>query len=301
MLYLVMRVLLTGASGFVGCAILEALGRQGAEVHAVSRRSPASSAPHIWHQADLLVPGVAESLAEDICADTIIHAAWIVDHGSFWSAPENLDWVYASLALLRAAHESGTRRFVGIGTCYEYDWPDNGDCKETGTSIRPHRLYAIAKDATRRASEGFSAEQGLEFVWARLFFLYGAGEHPNRVIPCFARAITRGDPAPDVDGNSVRDFMDVHDAGEAIAALAFSRFIGAINIGTGQGIKISELATKMERLAGRPGSIEFRKSGKPSNNPPRIVADVSRLREELGFEPTRTFDEGLRRVLTQWR
>jgi nucleoside-diphosphate-sugar epimerase len=222
-----MRVLLTGASGFVGRATIPGLVRRGAEVHAVSRRKLDRKEVKQWHRADLLEPGTAAAIVRQIRPDVILHLAWMVEHGSFWTSPLNLDWIAASLALARAGADAGVKRIVGVGTCFEYEFPANGDCDEEGTPLRPTTLYGVAKDATRRVLQAFSSEADLSFAWGRLFYLYGPGEAPERLVASVARALAAGKPAPCASGRPVRDFMDVRDAGEALAALALSGVTGA--------------------------------------------------------------------------
>ncbi len=102
-----MRVLLTGASGFIGGYALEALVGQGHEVCAVAR-SPGSAREGVtWYERDLLSPGAAERLVEEAGASHLLHLAWYVQPGSFWNAAENERWIDVSLRLLRAFGEGG--------------------------------------------------------------------------------------------------------------------------------------------------------------------------------------------------
>jgi nucleoside-diphosphate-sugar epimerase len=295
-----MRVLLTGASGFVGIAALDALGRRGAEVHAISRRQPLSNVSYEWHSIDLLDGDALTGAVRRIRPDVILHLAWVVEHGVFWTSPQNLDWVGASLALARAGAESGMHRFVGAGTCYEYDWPADSDCAEFATPLRPSTLYGVCKDATRRAIETFSEEAGFRFVWARLFFLYGPGEGRKRLIPAVARSLAALRAAKCTSGDAVRDFMDVRDAGEALAAVALSDLAGPINIATGTGTRIADVAQKLGTISGRPDLVQLGALPDRSHEPPRIVADVTRLKSELDFRPRRDLCGGLRDAYEYW-
>jgi nucleoside-diphosphate-sugar epimerase len=294
------RVLVTGASGFVGRAALEALARHGFEVHAASRRKPDTAAPHVWREADLLDPRSPSRVVNGARPDIILHLAWIVEHGVFWTSPRNPDWVGASLALARAGAEAGARYFIGAGTCYEYDWPADGACSEVHTPLKPAQPYSIAKDAARRGIEAMSAEAGFAFAWARLFFLYGPGEGPNRLVPGLARALLAGEPAKCSSGRAVRDFIDVRDAGEALAAVALSGLSGPVNIASGEGVSVAEIAKKLGDLSGRPDLVRVGALADRPDEPPRIVADVTRLRTETAFRPTWTLDAGLRDALRYW-
>lgn len=295
-----MRVLVTGASGFVGRHALAALSASGADCIAVSRSRPDAAGDFEWRQADLLCETGLEALLAETKPDAILHAAWYVEHGRFWAAPENLDWVGATLALARAAVRAGTRRLVGVGTCFEYDWPEQGDCVEHVTPLKATSLYGITKASTRSILEEFLALSGVGFSWARLFLLYGPGEHENRLTASVARALAAGEPARCSSGAGIRDFMDVRDAGAALAALVRSEATGDVNIATGHAISVAGLARLMGELAGRPQLIEIGALPDRPGEPPRIVADVARLTDEVGFRARYTLADGLRDVLDHW-
>jgi nucleoside-diphosphate-sugar epimerase len=295
-----LRILLTGASGFVGSAVLGALLGQDVETVAVSRTRPPVSGAYQWHDTDLLDHGAVSRLIETVRPDTVLHLAWTVEHGRFWTAPANLDWVGATLHLARAAAANGTTRFIGTGTCYEYDWPATGDCRETGTPLKPALLYGVAKDATRRVLEEFAMAHNLGMAWARLFFLYGPGEGTARLVPSLARALVAGEPARCSSGTVIRDFMDVRDAGRALALLALSDVTGAVNIASGTGTGIADLARMLGRLAARPELVHIGALPDRPGEPPRIVADVTRLTDDVGFRPDHALEAGLGEALVYW-
>jgi nucleoside-diphosphate-sugar epimerase len=293
-----MRVLVTGASGFVGRQAVTALIASGAEVHAVSRHAlPIECA---WQAVDLLDPGAARRLVAEVRPDAVLHLAWCVGHGVFWTDPANAEWVAATMTLAQAAAESGCRRFTGVGTCYEYDWPAEGDCQEGATPLVGHTPYDIAKAQCRSALEALFAGRGVDFAWARLFFLYGRHEDPRRLVSSIARALVRGEPAPCSPGLAVRDFMDVRDAGAALAAIVLADATGNINVGSGHGVSIAEAASRLGELAGQPDLIQLGVLPDRPGEPPRIVADVSRLTGEVGFRPRFDLTSGLRDALEFW-
>jgi len=293
-----MRILVTGASGFVGRQAVAALAASGAEVHAVSRnRLPIDCR---WHGVDLLNPDSARRVVQDVRPDAVLHLAWCVGHGSFWTDPANADWVAASLVIARAAAEAGCRHFTGVGTCYEYDWPKDGDCIEGVTPLAGHTFYDIAKAQCRSALDTLFAAQGVGFAWARLFFLYGPGEDPRRLVSSLARAVVAGEPAACSRGLVVRDFMDVRDAGAALSAIALSGMTGAVNVASGLGVQVSDVAGLLGRLASRSDLIEIGALPDRVGEPPRIVANTLRLSTELGFRPGVGLADGLRDALDYW-
>ena len=295
-----LRVLLTGASGFVGRETLAALARRDVETIAVSRERPPLLGSVDWRRIDLLDASTLERSLACIRPDIVVHLAWTVEPGLFWTAPANLDWVAATLHLCKAAHRAGARRLVGVGTCNEYAWPLTGNCNENSTASRPSSLYSACKDATRRVLEAFGSSVGLEVAWARPFYLFGVGERTDRLVPYIARALAMGEPALCSSGSVIRDYMDVRDAGEALTALALSNVTGAVNIGSGTGVAVAEIARILGDLAGRPDLVKIGAFPDRDNEPARIVADVSRLRDEVGFGPARGLEAGLRDAFTYW-
>lgn len=295
-----MRVLVTGASGFVGRHVLAPLVASGAEVFAVSRNDlTAEGVCHI--RGDLLVEGSVRPLLEMVRPDLILHLAWCVEHGRFWTDTANLDWVRATLSLARAAADVGVKRFVATGTCYEYDWPETGDCVEDVTPLAAHTLYDVSKDATRRILESFCQQHGIEFSWARLFFLYGPDEARSRLVSSLALSLLAGKPAAMSSGRAVRDFMDVRDAGAALAQLSLSAVQGPVNIASGQAHSIREIAERLANLSGRPELLQVGALADREGEPRRITACVKKLRDEVGFVSARELDQGLLQALDSWR
>jgi nucleoside-diphosphate-sugar epimerase len=296
-----MRILVTGASGFIGRQTTQALKEDGADVYALSRRSKAPAIESTWLTGDLLDFATTDAVVSEVRPSTVIHCAWNLTPGQFWNNRENLDWVGASLHLAQASVKAGCRRFIGIGTCYEYDWPSDADCSEYSTPLASHTLYDVCKDATRRVLASYLGGENVEFVWARVFFLYGPSEAPERLVSSLARSLLEGKPARTSSGVAVRDYMDVRDAGAALAAVALSAITGPVNIGTGQPIKIADIARRLGKLAGRPECVSIGSLPDRPNEPPRIVADVNRLKKEVQFQPRHSLESGLRDALRYWK
>ena len=295
-----MRVLVTGGTGFIGRWVVKSLEERGADIVVCTRTAP-ERARYSIVLADLLKPDAAERAILEAKPDIVLHNAWCVDHGKFWSAPANLDWTAATLRLARAAKDRGVRRFVGVGTCFEYSWPADADCVEQSTPIRPTSLYGVTKDATRRIVEEYAAGTGLEFAWARLFYLFGPYEHPDRLASSVAIKLARNQAAPLSSGLAVRDFIDVRDAGAAISALALSRVTAAVNIGSGNGVTIADLAGMLKSAAGGSGHLQLGALPDRAGEPPRIVADVRRLRREVGYQPAISMEERLGETYRWWQ
>jgi nucleoside-diphosphate-sugar epimerase len=294
----VSRVLLTGATGFIGRHVLTRLRDAGHEVHAVTTKErPPDDDRVSWHRADLLA---GADVVGEVAPEVLVHLAWYVEPGRYWTAPENVRWLEASLALLRAFAGAGGRRAVVAGTSAEYDWHAAGRrCHEQRTPLRPATLYGAAKHAFHTAAAPYAEQVGFELAWGRIFFVFGPWEPEGRLVPSVGRALLAGRVVPTTRGSQVRDFMHVEDAAAAFAALVDDDTTGAVNIASGDPVSVREVVDALGRLTGRadllrPGALPDREG-----DPPRIVADVSRLRDEIGFAPRITLHEGLAGTL-EW-
>ncbi len=269
------RILLTGATGFVGRQVLRQLATQGHKLTIILRDGKQlmfNDNPEIEtiiSTTDLFAETVdwwANAL-EDI--DTVIHAAWYAEPGQYLQSPKNLDCLQGTLNMAKGAAQAGVRRFVGIGTCFEYDLSHGMLSIET--PLKPMTPYAGAKAAAFMALSQCLPAQTVEFVWCRLFYLYGEGEDTRRLVPYLRAKLAAGVPAELTSGNQIRDFIDVSEAGRLITEAALSTKQGPINICSGIPITIRQLA---ETIADEYARRDLLKYGvRPDNliDPPCVV------------------------------
>jgi nucleoside-diphosphate-sugar epimerase len=297
------RVLVTGASGFVGLPTLAALAGRGEEVHALSSQpSPPEVAGVHWHQVDLGDEVATERLVSDLSPERLLHLAWYVEHGRFWDAPENVIWVERSLRLVRAFARAGGRRAVLLGTCAEYDWSvADGPLHETVSPIAPTTMYGVAKDALRRVSSAYAELEGFQLAWGRLFFLYGPREAPGRLVSSVIQALLSGEVVETTAGTQRRDFMYVDDLARALVALLDSPVVGPVNIASGEARALAELVDEIARVIGRPELVKRGALPERANDPPLLLADVGRLRDEVGFRPETDLARGVIDTVAWWR
>jgi len=282
-----MKVLLTGATGFIGSHVARELLRRAHEVHASVR--PSSDRRRIRDLEGRLI--VHEGSLENVPVepDLAIHLAWYAVPGKYLEAPENRDCLEASRRLLSRLRG----RAVFAGTCFEFD-TRLGTLREDSPTL-PATLYARCKDELRREVVARPNSS-----WVRFFYQYGPWEDERRLVPSVIRSVLRGEPAPVSPGEQRRDFLHVEDVASAVCAVAESRLEGAVNIGSGRAPAVREIVTRIGDLAGRPDLIRLGAVSYYPGEPMLIMADNARLRS-TGWAPRYDLDGGLRHTLEWWR
>lgn len=295
-----LRVLITGARGFVGRQCLPLLLARGTEVHAVTSTGARDEPGVTWHTADLTDGGATAGLIEAVRPTHLLHLAWETTHGSFWTSRDNLAWLQASVALFRDFADQGGRRAVIAGTCAEYRW-DGRLSDELATPIEPLTLYSATKHALHVAARAYARQTGVGLAWGRVFFAYGPGEKPTRLVPSVILSLLRGEPASCSHGRQVRDFLHVEDVASAFVTLLLSDVEGAVNVGSGVPTSVGEIAGRIARIVGRPELVRLGAIEAPVGDPPFVVASTGRLVDELGWRPKHDLDAGLRGTIDWWR
>jgi nucleoside-diphosphate-sugar epimerase len=294
------RILVTGATGFIGQYTLLPLRELGFEVH-IAGRSPAGDSAITFHAANLFDPADIARVIGAAKPSHLLHLAWDTEPGKFWNAPINLDWVAASLALVRAFAEAGGSRAVLAGTCAEYSWDKEEPLDEMRSALVPGTLYGISKDALRRIIEAYAATASLSVAWGRIFFLYGPGEKSGRLVSDAIRALATKQRFATTDGLQRRDFMHVEDVAAGFAALAASDVRGAVNIASGDAVPVRAILETIAREVGGAGLLQLGARPRPADDPPLVEAAVDRLTREVGFVPRHSLQDGLAQTVRWWR
>jgi nucleoside-diphosphate-sugar epimerase len=294
------RILVTGATGFIGRYALLPLREMGFEVHVAGRNRP-DDAAITFHRANLFEPADIKSVIETARPSHLLHLAWDTEPGKFWNSPLNLDWGAASLVLVRAFAEGGGSRAVLAGTCAEYSWSKPEPLDEGHSVLAPGTLYGVAKDALRRVVEAFAATTSLSVAWGRIFFLYGPHEKPGRLVSDAILALAAKQPFVTTDGLQRRDFMHVEDVARGFAALAASDVRGAVNIASGHAVPVRVILETIAREVGGADLLRLGARPRPADDPPLVEAAVSRLTREVGFVPRHGLDEGLAQTARWWQ
>jgi nucleoside-diphosphate-sugar epimerase len=292
------RILVTGASGYIGRQVRGWCAAQGLDVHATARTPPSSAGGATWIAADLLDAAERRRLMAAVRPTHLLHLAWTTAHGAYWTSPQNIDWLAATLDLARLFGETGGRRLVGVGTCMEHTI--GGKASGAGQTPQRRPLYSVAKYACRMVLDQLAHDLGLRFAWARVFFSYGEHEHPARLVPSVINNLLAGRAADCTSGTQLRDFMHVRDVGAALAALLMSECEGSVDLGTGDGVRIAEVVRLVGTLMDKPHLIRLGALPGRPGEPAEMLADGGRLRDEVGFVPRYSLEQGLRETIAWW-
>lgn len=272
-------VLLTGGTGFVGRHLAGQLASRGfliryvirpGSAHAVARDASFESVV----ETDNLFKEPVERCAE-MCAgvDTVVHAAWYAEPGKYLVDEQNFDCLIGSLNLGRGAALAAVRRFIGLGTCFEYD--TSFGRLSSDTPLKPSSPYAAAKAATYLCLSEWLQRHHVAFAWCRLFYLYGEdeGEDARRLVPYIRSRLSAGLPADLTTGEQVRDFLEVKTAASLILDVMQSDTTGAFNICSGIPLTVRQLAESIADEFGRRDLLRFGVRKMNSSDPPMIVGE----------------------------
>ena len=268
-------ILLTGATGFVGRQVLRNLVGRGEQVCLVVREGTQNRIENHSAIKNVIVTNDIFAERADWWAgtcrniDTIIHVAWYAEPSKYLQSPKNMDCLIGTLEMAKGAAATGVRRFVGVGTCFEYDLKEG--TLSTQTPLKPLTPYAATKAALFMALSQWLPQQEIEFAWCRLFYLQGEGEDNRRLVPYLRKKIGAGETAELTNGKQVRDFMNVQDAGRRIAEIANSKTQGPVNVCSGQGITVRALAEQIADEFGRRDLLHFGAREENLIDPPCVI------------------------------
>lgn len=296
-----MRVLLTGATGFIGSHVARALLERGHDVHALVRRH--SSRHRIADLGDRLHVLTADlsDAAETAAAvhasgpEGAVHAAWYVEPGSYLDAvPENLEALEASMRLFRLLLDAGCERITTVGTGFE---PKAGG-RHGGARPAQESVYASTKGALHEVIERLATE-GAAVACAHVFYLYGPFEDGRRLVPALIRALLGGEEIEVTDGRQRRDYLHVSDVASALCTIVEAGAAGSIDVCAGEPTLLTDLFAAVEEATGRPGLI---KAGARAYGPGEVVearGDDTVLRG-LGWAPSFDLARGVKDAVAWW-
>jgi nucleoside-diphosphate-sugar epimerase len=239
------KVLVTGATGFIGNYVVQQLLNMGCRVVATSI-SEAKARNHEWFSQVKYIPFNFAQFDDNLNyydffdkPDLVIHLAWegLPNYKSLFHFEENLPVQYSFLKNL-VTH--GAKDVTVTGTCFEYGMKE-GLLRED-MCAEPANPYALAKDSLRRFMQELQKLQGFQFKWIRLFYMYGKGQNPNSLLSQLERAVANGDEIFNMSGGQqVRDYLPVEKVAEYVVKTALQNNItGIVNCCGGHPVTVQQ-------------------------------------------------------------
>lgn len=292
------KVLLTGATGFIGTALTNELIRRGYEVHTlVYPTALEKKEGFIQYEMNLMDSEAIKDFLSTHHFENLIHLAWYV-------GPKchihnlNLNWTVATLNLLSAFIENGGKCFLGAGTCSEYEYK-YGYLLEDETPTDPQTLYGNGKNAVYNLAKVYCKQNGCRFKWPRIFNLYGPNEKPQRLMPSVINACLNGEDVKVSDCLKFQDYLHVEDTARGIADVFESDLEGAVNICSGKPVQLREIVNKIAALTDFKGNILW--GAIPAAFGDEVVIGNNEKLRSIGWQPKYTLEEGLKQTINWWK
>jgi nucleoside-diphosphate-sugar epimerase len=301
-----MRILVTGATGFLGSHLLQRLSGEDVSVAVLLRAG--SDTRRIEHLrprlteivGDLREPRSFAPAVEDFAPDAVAHLAWSGVGNRFRDELSQVDDnLLGSLELLKAAAGAGCKAWVALGSQAEYG-PLNARIREDAPT-RPTTLYGAAKLSACVLSEQLCRRFGMRFAWLRVFSSYGPGDDPAWMIPGLILSLLRRERPSLTEGTQRWDYIYATDAAEAIyLALKNPEAKGIFNLGSGEARPLRQIVEQVRDIIDPALPLGF---GEVAFRPDQVMhleADTARL-EGLGWRPRVPLEEGLRLTVDWYR
>ncbi|MEA2827462.1 MAG: hypothetical protein QOG43_1901 [Actinomycetota bacterium] len=290
-----MKVLVTGATGFIGSHVVRELLRRDHTVDVLVR--PAARFDRLRDEigriavwpVDLLDGPQVDSVVASIGADAAIHLAWYAEPGSYLrDVPRNLASLEAGIRLLRSLAAGSSRRLVLAGTCLESLFHDGDE-----------PVYGAAKRALHDVAASLACP-GLNVACAHIFSVFGPGEDPRRAVPAVARALLEGRSVDLGAGARLRDYVFVVDVAAALVTVLESEVVGGIDICSGEPRPLRQVFEQVGRAAAAGHLLRFGARPVVADEDYDAVGDPTALRA-LGWRPGDSFAGRIDETVAWWR
>lgn len=293
------KVIVTGATGFIGRHVLEELQLRGYELHCLTHSPKDISGAHTY-STDLLSQesGARQHLHEvlsRIQADYLMHLAWYTDHTDYLVSPINLQWMNATLHLTDAFFRTGGKRMLATGTCAEYELSQGKPLLEDQSELHPATYYGQCKRDTFWHLEKYRQQHQVEICWARIFFVYGPGEQKERLIPYILDSLKHNRMATPKNGQALRDYIYVKDLAVQLADLLESSALGAINTGTGKAQRIQQIFHTLGSILSK---TEWVGQSVPATTQDCIEADMNKFYSYIPRKAFTSWEKGIQEMLS---
>lgn len=287
-------VLLTGATGFIGKNAIEPLIKLGYEVFALSSQENKSEDDKIhWLNVNLFSRADIENIFKEVKPEYLLHFAWDTRPGIYLEDNSNFELLKASLDMLKYFKENGGKRAVFAGTCFEYEF--GPEVLYEDSPKNPKTVYAKCKNYLNGLATLYCKNNNISFGWGRIFYVYGPNENIKRLTGRLINSFSNNEEVTIPNSQLVKDYMYTKDIAKAFVEFLNSDVEGEVNICTGKGISLGDYCTKVAQKMNKESLLHLKKEPTPESI--FVVGSNKRLKEEIGFSPDYSVDEGLNEIL----
>jgi nucleoside-diphosphate-sugar epimerase len=290
-----LKILLTGASGFVGRHLVKVL--DGEQIHALSRDVSALP-PELtqqkniqWHSVSLENRAELEQLIQAVRPDRCIHLAWDTQPGRYLDDKAgNLRLLQQSLDLFTLLIAYDCEQILSLGSCAEYAM--TGDMLHPQSPLDPQTIYAAAKASLSLLGSQLCKGSKTAFCWARLFYVYGPGEHTGRLMSSLLQKLRDGQDFACGSGTKKKDYLYIRDVVSAIRTLLLAKADGFFNLSSAQAVSIADIGAAAEAAVGTRGLLRYGAIPERPWDPDLVLGDNGDL-QRLGWTVAYDLQRGL--------
>ena len=294
------RILLTGATGVVGSAIVRQTARQDYDITCIIRKK-SERAKNIPAQKNVKIIecNIDEynSLELKDKYDVFIHLGWAnTSVGGRDDVGVQLKNIEYTLDAVRLGKRCGCAVFIGAGSQAEYGIQDVDLTSDL--PVNPESGYGIAKYAAGKLSAILCSQLGMRFNWMRILSVYGENDGKNTLISYVVRELKDGHCPELTKCEQIWDYLNCYDAAKAFLAVAEKGIDGKIYpLGSGKGMFLSEYLEIIRDIVNPGVELKFGKKDYYPHQSMHLVADISELTKDTGWKPEIKFEDGIRRIL----
>ena len=292
------RVLVTGATGFIGARLAERLLERGHTLALLVRQPRTTDrAAAIYERCTIMRGDLSDRISyaaelRSFRPDTLVHVAWDGVAGAERNDPDQIANIGATADLLQEAIAAGVSSFVGFGSQAEYGRQDH-KLDEAAPTV-PTTLYGHSKLAACRVTQAMCRLKELRHAWLRLFSAYGPRDNPSWLIPSLITKLEAGAVMEMTACEQIWDFLYIDDlADAAVAVVELQTATGIFNLGSGAGRPLREMAGMLRDIVRPEGKVVFGALPYRPDQVMHLEADIARLTAATGWRPATSLEAGL--------
>ena len=289
------KILITGGSGFIGNTIVSMLANNNSyELLTISKKKIRINGNNVVHkEIDLNNYEEVNYEVKKYSADILLHLAWYTNHEDYLYSESNLDWIQSSIVLFNAFQKAGGKKIIVTGSCEEYSYYDL-PLGEESMKLNYNNLYAITKNTTRFYLEQYCKKYNIQFVWCRLFYVYGPGENRKKFFPLLISSILQKKEFISTGSHHFRDYIHVYDVSKALFHFISHSNIesGIYNIGSGNAFNIKDIINDVIRYSNMDYGDKLLKYINGNSKSNTIYADIRKI-QNTGWRPSVPLFDGI--------